>query len=156
MLKYIWIVLIITFTTYPIAYALGEKPDQAIAATEGRKAVIVTKTTINVIELTPTTDNQGFTIKEIHKIVEPGIIKDPSVKIDDEQLKKMLKKAFDDHELKQGDTITLGIGADLGDLVGTGAELVSPAVKVATFVIPKIAGAADVVVGLAKNLLAFL
>jgi hypothetical protein len=156
MLKYLYVVLVIAFAAYPIAYALEEKLDLTTSATEGRKAVIVTKTTINVIELTPNADNQSFTIKEIHKIVEPGIIKDPSVKIDDEKLKTMLKKAFDDHELKQGDAITLGIGADLGDLVSTGAGLVSPAVKVATFVVPKIAGAADVVIGLAKNLLAFL
>ncbi|MDP1724900.1 MAG: hypothetical protein Q8L85_09400 [Alphaproteobacteria bacterium] len=164
MLKKIYVFLVIAFITYPIAYALENSsvkldqvhPGAATSQEEGRKAVIVTRTTINVVELTPTDDNKSFVIKEIHKIVEPGIIKDPSVKIDDDKLKVMLKKAFDDHDLKQGDAVTLGVGADLGDLVGTGAGLVEPVVKVATFVIPKIAGAADVVIGLAKNLLAFL
>lgn len=166
MMKYIYALLAVAFTFSSTTYGL-ETPsaktarmDSAVPKTqtaeEGRKAVIVTRTTVNVIELVPSDDNKSFTIKEIHKIVEPGIIKDPSIKMDDEKLKNLLKKAFDDHELKQGESVTLGIGASMGDLVGVGSGLVSPVVKVATFVIPKIAGAADVVIGLAKNLLALV
>lgn len=165
MLKYLYALLVIVFTISPVAYALENtiaKSDQMNSITsdqkptEGRKAVIVTRTTIDVVELIPSDDNKSLKVKEISKIVQPGIIKDPSVDINDEKLKAMAKEAFDEGMLKQGDSITLGIGTDIGSLVGMGAGLVAPAVQVVTFVVPKVLSAGETIVGLAKNLLAFL
>lgn len=146
MIKYLYVTLAIAFALAPINYSIA-------AETEGRKAVIATLTTINVVELTPSDDNKSLIVKEVHTEKQAAIIKDPSVQIEESKIKEMIQKAADKAVLKQGESVTLGIGTDLGNLVSTAAGVAAPLVSVATTIIPKAVSAVEVGIGLLKNLL---